>query len=91
MTYRYEIKDNRLYLYCVCDSTLMFLGIMQETLNQNGFTDIKSGGCSLEEGDERIPKDKPWCSYEFECSGVFPNNGFINKFDKPSGFITINY
>ena len=91
MKYRYKIKDNRFYLYCICDSTLVFLGIMQEVLKANGFTDIKSSGHELEDGDERIPKDKPWCSYEFECSGVFPDNGLIDKFDKSEGVIDVRY
>ncbi len=91
MRYRYEIKNNRLYLYCVCDSTVYFLITMKEFLIGGGFTDIKTHGRLLESGDDRIPESKPWCNYEYECSGVFPDNDLKDKFNKQSGFVDFVY
>lgn len=85
--YRYKIEDNRLYLYCVCDSTLFFLNCMKTLLENNGFTDIKCGGHRLEKGDKKIPEDKPFCDFEFECSGIFPNDEMRNKFTDMEGVL----
>jgi len=88
MTYRYEIKGDRLYLYCVCDSTLAFAYTMKRIMECLKFIDIQISGKELEKDDEKIPKDKKWCNYEFECSGVFPNKEVREKFDKNSGLVT---
>jgi len=87
--YKYEIKDNRLYLYCVCDGTLLFLRQMYKLLEVYGFTDIECDGHILVECDEKIPKDKPWCNYEFICSGSFPNEELLNKFKSECGYLQL--
>lgn len=85
--YRYEIQDNRLYLYCVCDSTLLFLHQMYKLLEVFDFADIECDGHMLVEGDEKIPKDKPWCNYEFICSGIFSNEELRSKFKSLCGYL----
>lgn len=89
MNYRYEIKYDRLYLYCVCDSTLFFLNCMKTLLENNGFTDIKCGGHRLENDNKKIPEDKPFCDFEFECSGKFPNAEMRNRFTDTRGILYI--
>ena len=80
----YKIIGDRLHLYCICDSTILFLQKMKQLLVDNGFTDIESEGRMLEPDDVRIPKDKPWCNYEFECSGVIPKDKMQTKvIDEP--------
>ena len=72
MGFNFKIVGDRLYLSCLCDGTLWFLQCMYRLLVENGFTDIGYSDEYLEDGDPRIPKDKPWCRSRFECYGVFP-------------------
>jgi hypothetical protein len=85
--YKYEIKDNKLYLYCICDGTLSFLNQMYTLLAVYGFTDIECDGHMLVEGDKKIPEDRPWCDYEFICSGIFSNEELRSKFKSLCGYL----
>lgn len=87
MTYRYKSEGDRLYLYCLCDSTYIFLARMRSVLQNLCFTDIKTDGYAIP--SDKVPKDKPWCNYEYECSGVFPDNELRSKF-RGDGIITFD-
>jgi hypothetical protein len=71
MQYLYNIDENgRIYLRCQSDSTAIFLVKMIEMLKVLDCTDIQSKGHPAPA--DKIPKDKPWCSWIDEVNGILP-------------------
>ena len=69
--YLYNIdEDGRMYLKAQSDSTAIFLFEMLTLLNAMGCTDIQTKGYPAPA--DKIPKDKPWCSWIDEASGILP-------------------
>ena len=69
--YLKDIDDNgRMYLKAQSDSTAIFLFEMLIILNGLECTDIQTKGYPAPA--DKIPKDKPWCSWIDEASGVLP-------------------
>ena len=75
MNCRYAIKDDRLYLYCTCDGTLIFLEEMYRYLVLNEFRDIHYTEHHV------VVEDKPWMRTQFECSGEFTDTKFKKKLE----------